>query len=93
MSVLHTDRQPIAVANDNHGGTAFIIETGNVAAGIIVREGRSYRFFSAHADFRALEGHIYGTPRAAQKAADLLRSALQRRTAEARPDRWSVLTL
>jgi hypothetical protein len=87
-----TEHEPTAVANDNQGGDAFIIETGGLAAGIVVREGRRFRFYSAHADFRSLDGHPYATPRAAQKAADLVRVAVDRR-ADARSNRWAVLTL
>lgn len=87
-----TDHDPTAVANDNQGGDAFIIETGGIAAGIVVREGRRYRFYSAHADFRSLDGQPYATARAAQKAADLLRGTIDCK-AEARSNRWAVLTL
>jgi len=87
-----TDHHPTAVANDNQGGDAFIIETDGVAAGIVVREGRRYRFYSADADFRSLDGQPYATPRAAQKAADLVRATVDRK-ADARSGRWSVLTL
>lgn len=83
-------RAPIVIANDNTGGTAFIIETGDISAGIVVREAKSYRFFAAHSDFRALEGARFATPAAAQKAANLVhasrRDAIgrQRRSVERR---------
>ena len=80
--------QPTAVANDNQGGRAFIIETGDTAAGIVVRDGRKYRFFAAHADFQALDGQAYATTRAAQKAADLL-GAGGRKGRDAR-SRWAA---
>ena len=67
-----TAHAPIVIANDNRGGSAFIIETGEIAAGIVVREARNYRFFAAHSDFRPLDGTVYATPNAAQKAADLV---------------------
>jgi hypothetical protein len=70
-----TARAPIVIANDNGGGSAFIIETGNIAAGIVVRNAKSYRFFAAHNDFRALDGTDFTTPTAAQKAADLVHAA------------------
>ena len=69
-----TARTPIVIANDNRGGSAFMIETGDIAAGIVVREEKTYRFFAAHNDFRALDGSVFTTPNAAQKAADLLRA-------------------
>jgi hypothetical protein len=73
------DHYPVAIANDNEGRSAFIIETGGTAAGVVVRDGRKYRFFSAHNDFRTLDGQAYATPGAAQKAADLLRAGLNRK--------------
>ncbi|MGE5537278.1 MAG: hypothetical protein ACM30I_01570 [Gemmatimonas sp.] len=88
-----TDHHPIAIANDNQGSSAFIVESGDVPAGIIVREGRSFRFFSAHHDFRTLDGQYYATPRAAQSAVDRIRAANDRKVADARPSLWSVLTL
>jgi hypothetical protein len=77
-------RAPIVIANDNSGGSAFIIETGNVAAGIVVRNAKSYRFFAAHNDFRALDGTDFTTPTAAQKAADLVHAAAQLAAVRAR---------
>jgi hypothetical protein len=71
-AAIPAQRAPIVIANDDHGGTAFIIETGDIAAGVVVREAKSYRFFAAHGDFRALEGARFTTPAAAQKAADLV---------------------
>jgi hypothetical protein len=73
--------QPNRVANDNPGGSAFIIETGGVAAGVVVREGRKYRFFSASSEFQTLDGQDYASPRAAQKAADLVADRGRRRAA------------
>ena len=67
-----TAQAPIVIANDNRGGSAFIIETGDIAAGIVVRQAKNYRFFAAHNDFRALDGSIFATPNAAQKAAELV---------------------
>jgi hypothetical protein len=66
---------PIIVADRKRDGSAFIIETGNVAAGVIVRSAKSYRFFAAHEDFRTLDGADFTTPAAAQKAADLMHRA------------------
>ena len=76
-SATATERAPIVIANDNRGGTAFMIETGDIAAGIIVREANIYRFFAAHNDFRALDGTEFTTPKAAQKAADLVRASIR----------------
>jgi hypothetical protein len=86
-AAIPAQRAPIVLANDNHGGTAFIIETGDIAAGVVVREAKTFRFFAAHGDFRALDGAHFTTPAAAQKAADLVhasgRDAIARQRAAA----------
>ncbi|MGX7743183.1 hypothetical protein [Rhodopseudomonas parapalustris] len=48
---------------------AFIIEVDSRAAGIVVRDGRSFRFHSACDDFSGLEGQGFRSPGDAQKAA------------------------
>jgi hypothetical protein len=40
-----------------------------VQAGIIVRDGRGFRFFAATHAFNPLEGHLFKNPREAEKAA------------------------
>jgi hypothetical protein len=40
-----------------------------VQAGIVVRDGREFRFFAADHAFYSLEGHLFRTPRDAEKAA------------------------
>ncbi len=47
----------------------YIIETGNGAAGIVVRDGRGFRFFAATHAFKGLEGKLFGTPKEAETAA------------------------
>lgn len=49
----------------------YIIEVQTGAAGLVVRDGQKYRFFSADRAFDALDGHLFATPRAAEKAAIL----------------------
>lgn len=49
----------------------YIIEVQTGAAGLVVRDGQKYRFFSANRAFDALDGHLFATPRAAEKAAML----------------------
>jgi hypothetical protein len=49
--------------------SAFIIEVRSRAAGIVVRDGRQYRFFAASHDFNGLEGRDFRSPSDAQKAA------------------------
>ncbi len=48
---------------------AYIIETPKGAAGIVVRDGRGYRFFAATHDFNGLDGHLFATAKAAETAA------------------------
>lgn len=65
---------------------AYVIEVGEIAAGILVRDQDAYRFFAAHHDFHLLEGCVFRTPHAAQKAAERMREAtrpLPARTASA----------
>ena len=49
--------------------TAFIIEVQSQAAGIVVRDGRSYRFHAASHDFNVLDGRDFRSPGEAHKAA------------------------
>jgi hypothetical protein len=48
---------------------AFIIEVNSRAAGIVVRDGRGFRFHAASEDFSGLEGQGFRSPGDAQKAA------------------------
>jgi hypothetical protein len=48
---------------------SYIIETWKGAAGIVVRDGRGFRFFAAKREFDSLDGHLFATPRAAEAAA------------------------
>ncbi|ABE37977.1 hypothetical protein [Rhodopseudomonas pseudopalustris] len=47
---------------------AFIIEVNSRAAGIVVRDGRGFRFHAATDDFTGLEGRGFRSPGDAQKA-------------------------
>ena len=47
----------------------YIIETRKGAAGIVVRDGRGFRFFAATHEFNSLEGQIFSTPKEAEAAA------------------------
>jgi hypothetical protein len=47
----------------------YIIETRKGAAGIVVRDGRGFRFFAASHAFNGLEGQVFGTPKEAEAAA------------------------
>lgn len=48
---------------------AFIIEVNSRAAGIVVREGRCFRFHAACDAFSGLDGRDFGSPGEAHKAA------------------------
>jgi len=67
---------------------AYIIETRKGAAGIVVRDGRGFRFFAATHALDSLDGQVFATPRAAEDAANELLSGLN-----ARPKRRAGLTL
>jgi hypothetical protein len=47
----------------------YIIETDFGAAGLVVRSGRDFMFFSAKKEFNALEGRLFSSPERAVKAA------------------------
>lgn len=47
----------------------YIIETHFGAAGLVVRSGRDFMFFSAKKEFNALEGQLFPSPERALKAA------------------------
>lgn len=58
---------------------AYIIEVGEEAAGIVVREAcepgqrRGYRFYASRRKFLALEGRVFSNPEQARKSAENLR--------------------
>lgn len=47
----------------------YIIETPHGAAGLVVRSGRGFMFFSAKKEFNVLEGQLFPSPECALKAA------------------------
>jgi len=47
---------------------AYVIEAGEEAAGIVVREGNGFRFLSSSRRFWSLDGQYYRTPRDAERA-------------------------
>jgi hypothetical protein len=71
-------------ANDNRQDAAFIIETAEATAGVIVRQGSRFRFFAADPRFGLLDGSTFKSPAAAQKAADLMQKTATRDHAAAR---------
>ncbi|AXK81554.1 hypothetical protein DW352_14135 [Pseudolabrys taiwanensis] len=48
---------------------AYIVEVQSETAGIVVRDGRQYRFFASDRRFDALEGRDFNSLRAAEAAA------------------------
>jgi hypothetical protein len=68
-----------SVPTDKPVTGAYVIEVGDIAAGILVRDQGSYRFFAAHRDFALLEGGTFRTPRAAQQAAERMLAAARPR--------------
>jgi hypothetical protein len=48
---------------------SYIIEVSSQAAGIVVRDKSRFRFFSASAEFRPLEGQLFRNAREAEQAA------------------------
>jgi len=51
---------------------AFVIETTRFTAGIIAAQGKGFRFYASHPAMVPLEGAIFGSPSAAQRAAEKL---------------------
>ncbi|MCW2275819.1 hypothetical protein GJ654_15655 [Rhodoblastus acidophilus] len=52
---------------------AYVIECGELAAGIVTREERGFLFHAAADAFRLLNGQTFRTPQEAQRAAEKLR--------------------
>jgi len=52
---------------------AYVIECGELAAGIVVREQRGFLFHAAADAYRRLNGQMFRTPQEAQRAAEKLR--------------------
>jgi hypothetical protein len=51
---------------------AYIIETSTLTAGIVAAQGRGFRFYASHPAMFALEGQVFDSLKAAQKAAEKL---------------------
>jgi hypothetical protein len=58
---------------------AYIIETGETAAGIVTREKQGFVFHAAEATFRAMDGQLFDSPQKAQRAAEKIRRVRQSR--------------
>jgi hypothetical protein len=55
--------------NAAHMSDSYIIEVSSQAAGIVVRDRSGFRFFAASERFRGLEGQVFRSARAAERAA------------------------
>jgi hypothetical protein len=73
-NLFRSESQPKPLAGDQPFA-AYVIEVGERPAGILVRDGQAFRFFAAQRDFGLLEGSLFRSPRAAQKAAERMQSA------------------
>lgn len=62
---------------------AFVIEARSDAAGIVVHDGRQYRFFAATYEFHGLEGRNFRSPADAQRAVQQHLSVLDNKRAAA----------
>jgi leucyl aminopeptidase len=49
---------------------AYIIETATLTAGIVAAQGRGFRFYASHPSMFVLEGEIFDSLKAAQKACE-----------------------
>jgi len=56
---------------------AYVIETSQFTAGIIAAQQRGYRFYASHPAMLKLEGEIFSSPIAAQRAAERLAGDLR----------------
>lgn len=86
-AIYETSQQAFAareVEAGGGGGDAFVIETADTAAGVIVRQRGGYRFFASNDRFQLLDGSVFKNPRAAQAAAELMQRAAARDLAERR---------
>ena len=77
LTVANTDRREDLIP-ETREYPAFVIEAGETAAGIVIRQQDGYRFFAADARFTLLDGSVFKTPKAAQKAAELMQRAAAR---------------
>jgi hypothetical protein len=71
-------------ADDAATNDAFVIETAEIAAGVIVRQKGGYRFFASSERFQLLDGSVFKSPKAAQDAAELMQRAAARDLASRR---------
>ncbi len=51
---------------------AFIIEMPTMTAGIVAIEGHDFRFYASHPAVQAIDGKVFGSLKAARRAAETL---------------------
>jgi hypothetical protein len=72
---------------------AYIIEVRGHAAGIVARDGRTFRFHASDHRFNPIDGMAFASPRAAEKAAqDQLGAQAKRRRNDIRRNLGRFLT-
>ncbi|ABD04720.1 hypothetical protein RPB_0008 [Rhodopseudomonas palustris HaA2] len=76
-SQVAASEAPATQAGSQSASKAFIIEVNSRAAGIVVRDGRGFRFHAATDDFTGLEGRGFRSPGDAHKAAQRLLDSLR----------------
>jgi hypothetical protein len=69
---------------------AYIIETATLTAGIVAAQGRGFRFYASHPSMFVLEGQVFDSLKAVQKACEKLSRVPQEKTRRRREDvsRW-----
>ncbi len=56
---------------------AYIIETPVMTAGIVAAKEKGFRFYASHPAMYPLEGKVFESVKAAQRAADILAASLR----------------
>ncbi len=56
---------------------AYIIETPLMTAGIVAAQEKGFRFYASHPAMFSLEGQVFESVKAAQRAADILAASLR----------------
>jgi hypothetical protein len=67
--------------SDAYESNAYIIEVAGQTAGIVARDGSGFRFHASAHRFNPLEGKMFASPRAAERAASALAAPPARRIA------------
>ncbi|MGH6644496.1 MAG: hypothetical protein ACRED3_17545 [Bradyrhizobium sp.] len=65
--------------SNRYQSDAYIIEVRGTAAGIVARDGRTFRFHASDHRFNPIDGMAFASPRAAEKAAQGVLAAQAKR--------------